>query len=187
MPDAASLVSALLAACSVKLLDDLLDSGADDDLYAGRAVYCALTLCLGCLVRAAVAVPLFLACYAVGMVIAPVGGVRQTLLRFAEPSGAILVLVVSYGPTKATAALLLAVFAQLADDALDFTTDLASGQPSLAHRFGIVECALAALALLSAAAFLEPGLALCALSGAAAVWAGEHALKRIAGGGVNDR
>jgi len=202
MPDTASFIAALLAACSVKLLDDLLDSGPDDDLYAHRAVYCALALCLACLARAGVAVPLFLACYAVGMIMTPAGGappapgtgkvfsasaVAPAFLRFAEPAGAVLVLIAFYGPARAAAALLLALFAQLGDDILDFRADLASGQANLVHRFGVVECALAAASMLFAAASLEFRLTLCALAGAVSVWAGERAVRRVAGGGAGDR
>jgi len=190
----ASLVAALLTACSVKLLDDLLDSGPDDDLYARRAVYCALALCLACLARVATAAPLFLACYAAGMVFKPEAGMmfryetgsRATFARFMEPAAAILVLVACCGPVTGAAALLLASFAQLADDVLDFTADLGARPANLAHRFGVVECALAGTSCLLTAGCLEPRLAASALAGAVAVWAIEWALARREEGGTGD-
>jgi len=183
MPEARLLVAALLTALAVKLLDDLVDSSPDDDLYASRAAYCSLSLCVACLAAASTAVPLFLACYATGMLFKPQSDSRNARLRFAESSGVILVLVVGCGLGRGAAAVLLACFAQLEDDVLDSRADLGVRPCNLAHRFGVVECALLGAACLLAAACLECALAACALAGAVAVWAMERALASRQGGG----
>lgn len=183
MLEAQSLVAALLTACAVKLLDDLVDSGPEDFLNAGRATYCSLSLCVACLAAASTAVPLFLACYATGMLFKPQSDNRDARLRCAESAGIILVLIVGCGLARGVAALFFAGFAQLTDDVLDFRADSGARPGSLAHRFGVVECSLVGAACMLTAASLDRVLAVCALAGAIAVWAIERALASRKGGG----
>jgi hypothetical protein len=182
MPDARSLVAGLLVACSVKLLDDLVDSGPEDDLYPSRAAYCALSLCVACLAAAGVAVPLFLACYAFGMLLKPQSDGRSPLLRAAEPMVVCLVLLCGCGLLRGSTALILAGFAQLVDDVLDYRADFGRATGNLASRFGTVECALVGGACLLAATALDPALTMCGLAGALMVWAVERVVVGRGGG-----
>jgi hypothetical protein len=168
-----SALSVLLAAVSVKLLDDTIDIGSEDSSTQARPVYAMLLLWAASVLDIQLAGALFAASYVTGMVSRPLADGRGALPVITE-SGAVLVFsVLALGYCRVLSALALALAVQLADDAMDHKADMLRGATGLATRFGRVECSLAAPAFWLIALHLDVRVAGYGALGAAGVWAGE--------------
>lgn len=184
-------VAGIMAAASVKLLDDVVDTPPPADplgftLFTARAVYCALALCLGALAEWTVACPLFAASYATGMVLKPGKDGRQAIIQLLE--SIFIVSVVSAatcGPT-AIAALALVAAVQLVDDVMDAREDASQGRSSLAKKLGKVECLFLGAALATGSFYICHKVSLAGAVGALIVWGAERLYKSHAkaGGGT---
>lgn len=169
-----SLAATLATAVAIKLMDDLLDgeeltiSGLTT---AGATVYAMAALAVGVALAPLVALPLFAAAYAVGMLHEPAEALPSGMPAWLESVLAVAVAAVMAGTGRAIQALLVMLAVQLVDDLVDYVADTATPSRSLAHRAGRGEAALLAmiclalasafgtiLPLTSAAAYIVVGL-----------------------------
>nr|WP_092067845.1 hypothetical protein [Dendrosporobacter quercicolus]NSL46808.1 hypothetical protein [Dendrosporobacter quercicolus DSM 1736]SDL64654.1 hypothetical protein SAMN04488502_101447 [Dendrosporobacter quercicolus] len=160
-------LAVLLCALAVKLTDDFLDRDLDaaagqnnwtQHLGSGTPVYAMLLLAVSAGLRADICLPLFLSSYITGMFNdlrqpfpSRLTGWQECLLVLA--AGAIL-----FSWNIMLFSLLFIIAVQLADDCLDYSADLLSGQRNFAHRFGIVESLLLAIIALLLSCWLNPAL-----------------------------
>lgn len=155
----------LCAGLAVKLMDDFLDLQYDSQagipspaVRLGEATlpYGLILLAVGAAFHPPVALSLFLAAYAIGMVqdlkrSLPSGltGWQESLLSLGL--GALLL-----GPVIQIWGLAMMVFVQAVDDTIDYHVDQMSGNPNLLRRFGWVEVNGVAFVCLVLAAWLYP-------------------------------
>lgn len=155
----------LCTGLAVKLMDDFLDLQYDSQagipspaVRLGEATlpYGLILLALGAAFHAPIALSLFFAAYATGMI--------QDLIR-PLPSGlsgwqeSVLVLglgALLLGPIVQIWGLAIMIFIQGIDDVMDYDLDQVSGNPNLVRRFGWVEVNGVALGCFILAALLFP-------------------------------
>lgn len=144
-------LSVILCAIAVKLVDDFLDKDMDtcagshnfvNHLGNGTVIYAMLALALAMSINALVSIPLFLASYMIGMF----NDLKQPF-----PSGlsglqeSIIVLccgVMLWGWQRMLFSLLFIISVQLFDDYVDVSKDQLVGYRNIASRIGKVECLL---------------------------------------------
>lgn len=150
---------------AVKLMDDFLDLQYDSQagipspaVRLGEATlpYGLILLAIGAAFHAPIALSLFFAAYAIGMVQdlrrpLPSGltGWQESLLVLGL--GALLL-----GPVNQIWGLAIMVFVQAIDDTIDYHVDQMSGNPNLLRRFGWVEVNGVAFGCFVLAALLYP-------------------------------
>lgn len=150
---------------AVKLMDDFLDLQYDSQagipspaVRLGEATlpYGLILLAIGAAFHAPIALSLFFAAYAIGMVQdlrrpLPSGltGWQESLLVLGL--GALLL-----GPVNQIWGLAIMVFVQAIDDTIDYHVDQMSGNPNLLRRFGWVEVNGVAFGCFVLAAWLYP-------------------------------
>lgn len=159
-------LAVIFSAAAVKLMDDAVDAPADRDLNRpnwtrrlDRAVtpYALVTLALGVMADAAVAVAIFCAAYMWGMA----GHWRETmpsgLPAWAEGGLAMAFCIAAYGPVRSLTALMMVIAADLWDDFRD--------EPSSSRRWekGLLAVALATAVLAAAPVFGAASLLAVAL------------------------
>ena len=168
-----------LCSASVKLVDDYLDK--DIDLRAGRhnwaeitgngtIVYAALLLAFAAALNPAATLPLFLACCIVGMFNSLNQRLPSSLNGWQESAAIFFIGILLFGMQQMLFAIFFILAIQLLDDCIDYQLDKLSGHRNLAHRFGFLECLLAALIGILAAWLLNEQLLIPALIGSGIVY-----------------
>lgn len=153
-------------AAAVKLVDDYLDQERDGrsgqlnwTVLLGNAapIYALLCLAIGASLHT-ISLPLFLASYIIGMF----NDLRQhfpsKLTGWQESILLFIVGWITWGWHIMWLALLFILAVQLIDDCCDFALDQQAGYRNLAHRFGLIECLLAAVSLILLAWAIEETL-----------------------------
>lgn len=166
----------LCTGLAVKLMDDFLDLKYDSQagipspaVRLGEATlpYGLILLALGAAFHAPIALALFIAAYAVGMV-QDLGRPLPSGLAGWQESVVVLGLgALLLGPVMQIWGLAVMVFVQAIDDVMDYELDQVSGNPNLVRRFGWVEVNSVALGCFILAALLHPiatGLAIAAVA-----------------------
>ncbi len=168
--DISSVVSAVLAGVSVKLLDDSLD----EEPNPARAAYSTLCICLACITEVRIGAMLFMSAYIIGMFIRSQDA-RPACLRMGESALVFVACSLAFGVVPLLAALSAVLAVQVADDLMDAGHDMAAKQPNLCSRYGLPACVFAVGCASVASWVFDPRIALLALVGAVAVWVTEHA------------
>jgi len=171
--------SVVCCSVAVKLTDDYLDQDIDTAVHSinwaqrlgpGTMVYAMLFLALSASLNASVSLSLFFSCYVVGM-FNDMSRVFPSKLTGYQESLLLFVLgVMIFGWQVMTFSFLFILSVQLIDDILDIHLDRLSGQRNLAHRFGTVECLLAAIIALLLSWYLLSDLFPSVFSGASAFY-----------------
>lgn len=168
----------LVIGIAVKLLDDCVD-GEQRTLFglapAGAAVYAVLAAVVGTALAPPVALPLFAAAYAMGMMQEPGERLPSGLPAWLEAAFVLAAAAAVAGAVRTAQALLVIATLQALDDLIDFQRDAATPRRNWAHRIGCVETALIGLICLTLATAFGIALPVCAgaaygLLNAAARW-----------------
>jgi hypothetical protein len=161
----AALAAICAVAMAIRLMDDLLDAGLDNDMgcvtVAARLREAALPYALAAFacsaaLAPALAVALFAASYAVGMV-----GDHNRLLPFrlrGWQEGVLIIILGAFGAGIACMgwALAFIIALQSYDDLVDRNSDNLGGIRNLCNRYGVGEVVLAGLSALLISLMLSP-------------------------------
>lgn len=162
---ARSALSVLVIGIAVKLLDDCVD-GEERTLFglapAGAAVYAVLAAVVGTALAPPVALPLFAAAYAMGMMHEPGERLPSGLPAWLEAAFVLAAAAAVAGTARTAQALLVIATLQALDDLIDFRRDAATPHRNWAHRIGCVETALIGLICLTLATAFGVALPVCA-------------------------
>lgn len=159
------LLGIVLAGLTIKLMDDWLDVEFDQcigrqtlSLRLGRAClpYCLALLGFAIALAPQVALPLFLASYAIGMGHELREKMPTRLPGWVESIVAVGLALLTAGWQVAAWAVCVMAMIQLLDDLMDLHNDRRSGQNNWANRFGYVEATLAMFIFALGAVLLSP-------------------------------
>ncbi len=147
----AIVISVILCAIAVKLVDDFLDQDLDtsasshnfaNSLGKGTIIYAMLALTLAISINALVTIPLFLASYSIGMFSDLQQPFPSGLKGWQESLLVIFCGILFWGWEQMFFSLLFISSVQLFDDYVDLEKDQVVGCRNIARQIGKVECLL---------------------------------------------
>lgn len=157
-------ISVLLCAIAVKLVDDFLDRDMDTRAGSrnlavrfgnGTVIYAMLALAVAASLNAMISIPLFLASYSIGMCNDLKQSFPSGLRGWQESLLVVLLGIILWGWEMMLFSLLFVSSIQLFDDYLDMSIDKRVGYRNIANRFGKVECLLLSIITILTAWSLE--------------------------------
>lgn len=167
-------LAVLFTAISVKLTDDYLDEEQDQllgefnfthCLGKGLPIYGLMSLAVAATLDVTVSVPLFLACYIMGMCHDTSSHYPLGFTGFQEGLLVLLFGYVWFGWEIFSFSLLFIFAVQCLDDWIDAAKDQQVGKKNFAHSIGKIECILLALICFSLAYCIDANLFLPTLAG----------------------
>lgn len=155
----------LIIGVAVKLLDDVVD-GEERTIFglapAGAAVYAALAAAVSVALAPTVALPLFAAAYALGMMHEPDELLPSGMPAWLESAVTLAAAAAIAGAARTAQGLLVIAALQALDDLIDYGLDAATPRRNWAHRIGRVETALIGLICLTLATVFGAALPISA-------------------------
>lgn len=166
----------ILSGVAIKVLDDYLDRRDWEDDRAAPA-YALLALSAGVALAPGLASSLFLAAYAVGMLMDLDQRYPTGLAGWQEILIVVLGGLLLTGWREMLGSLALMVAVQSGDDLLDWTTDRTHGRLTMVNRLGFGECVFLGLLAVAMALCLAPGKTALVAGAAGLIWCGERVLR----------
>jgi len=173
-----TIAAILCVGLAITFLDDFMDLRRDTEfgvpsvaVRLGEATlpYTMVLFALAVAFNMKVAVSLFAASYALGMVFDLNRMLPSGLLGWHESAIVLGIAAFASGPTFILWALAIMSFVQCIDDMIDYNHDAMSGNANVVRRFGIGEVRIVTIGLLFAASFISPFYTACVIAGVSCI------------------